>query len=116
MSVGPEGVGSDDIRRPAEVLLLVAALFNLDSATVAGVPEAGPADLACWALIVELDEEVDDSRTGSSALRVTSLVRVPVMLETGRGRSGLLAVYFASLAADNTTLLEYDDAELGVGT
>ena len=38
------------------------------------------------------------------------------MLETGRGRSGLLVLYFASPAADVTRPPEYDDAELGVGT
>ena len=67
-------------------------------------------------MIVELDDDVDDSRTGGKALRVASLVIAPVIIETGRGRRGLLVLYFASLPADVMTPPEYDDAELGVVT
>ena len=115
-SLWPVCIGSDDCRRPAKVLLLVAVLFDFDRVAVAGVSRSAFSVLACWALTVELDDEVDDSRTGGRALRVDSLIRAPVMLEAGRGRSGLFVVCFASPAADATTPLEYDDAELGVGT
>ena len=67
-------------------------------------------------MIVELDDDVDDSRTGGKALRVVSLVVTPVMLETGRGRRGLLVLYFVSFTVDVKTPAEYDDAELGVVT
>jgi hypothetical protein len=91
-------------------------LLEVDKVAVDGASETAFADLACWALTVEFDEEVDDSRTGGRAFRVMSLVLAPVMLEIGRGRSGLLVLYFASLTADVTRPPEYDDAELGVGT
>ena len=97
-------------------MLLAAAWLEVDREAVLGASEVAFADLACWALIVEFDEDVDDSRTGGKALRVASLVIAPVILETGRGRRGLLVLYFESFTVDVTTPAEYDDAELGVVT
>ena len=81
-------------------MLLGAAWFEVDRVAVLGASEVAFADLACCALTVEFDEDVDDSRTGGRALRVASLVLAPVMLEIGRGRSGLLVLYFPSPTAD----------------
>lgn len=81
-------------------MVLVAELLEVDNVAIDGASETAFADLACWALTVEFDEDVDDSRTGGRALRVISLVLAPLMLEIGRGRSGLLVLYFVSLTAD----------------
>lgn len=97
-------------------MLLAAAWLEVDREAILDASEVAFADLAFWALTVEFDEDVDDSRTGGRALRVASLVLAPVMLEIGRGRSGLLVLYFPSPTADAITPPEYDDAELGVGT
>jgi hypothetical protein len=83
-------------------LVLVAELLEVDNVAVGGASDTAFADLACWALTVEFDEDVDDSRTGGRALRVVSFVVAPAMLEIDRGRSGLLVLYFASLTADVT--------------
>jgi hypothetical protein len=99
-------VGSKDFRRVAKEPLLVFDLFDFDSVEAAVVSSAAFADLACCALMVELEEEVEDSRTGGRVLRVASLIVAPATLEVGRGRSGLLVAYLASIAVDVTTPLE----------
>ena len=70
----------------------------------------------CLAFTVELEEDVDDSRTGGKALLEVSFTFALAALIAGLGRSGLLAVYLGSCAELITIPLEYDEAELGVGT
>lgn len=73
-------------------------------------------DCGCFAFTVELEEEVEDSRTGGNALFNASFVLAVAELITGLGRSGRLVEYFASVAEVVMIPLEYDEAELGVGT
>lgn len=108
--------GSNDFRRVFEEFLLATELFDFGSVAAAVVLGADFADFACCALMVELEEDVDDSRTGGRALRLASLVAALTTPEAGRRRSGLLVAYFASLPLEAKTPLEYDEAELGVGT
>jgi hypothetical protein len=100
----------DDNRRPC---VDVCAFDGALEAVLAGnlLPGCG-----CFALTVELEEDVDDSRTGGRALLEASLVLVLAALEICRGRSGLFEEYFGSWAEVVTNPLEYDEAELGVGT
>jgi hypothetical protein len=50
----------------------------------------------CFALTVEFEEDVDDSRTGGKALLEASFVLVLAALIICLGRSGLFEEYFGS--------------------
>lgn len=68
------------------------------------------------ALTVELEDEVDDSRTGGKALRAASFDIGPLPAGASLSRRGVLEACVESISEDTMTPLEYDEAELGVGT
>lgn len=82
-----------------------------------GASLAGTAGRDCEGLTVELDDDVDDSRTGGRPRRVESFLS-PELVDTG----GLLRVGLGCRdrgvldVAGASMLDEYEDAELGVGT
>jgi hypothetical protein len=80
--------------------------LDFDSLGAAGVCGVRFVGLICCDLMVELEDDAGDSRTEGRGLRVSSFVVTPTTPEVGRGRSGLLAAYLASIAADATTPLE----------
>lgn len=99
----------DDNRRP---LVNVGALGGAPGTVLAGTLLP---DCDCFAFTVEF-EDVDDSRTGGKALLAASFVLVLAALIICLGRTGLFEEYFGSWAEVVTNPLEYDEAELGVGT
>lgn len=70
-------MGREDFRRVDEVLLLTTELLGLDDEAVTGAFLDIPAVLT-RALTVELEDDVDDSRTGGRALRAASLDEGPL--------------------------------------
>jgi hypothetical protein len=100
----------DDSRRP---FVSGCAFDGAPETVLAGnlLPDCG-----CFALTVEFEEDVDDSRTGGKALLEPSFVLVLAALTICLGRSGLFDEYFGSCAEVMSIPLEYDEAELGVGT
>ena len=80
----------DDNRRPC---VDVCALEGAPEIVLVGnlLPGCG-----CFALTVELEDDVDDSRTGGKALLEASFVLLLAVLIICLGRSGLFEEYFAS--------------------
>jgi len=89
---------------------------DVDDAVGAVEVDSLLADCGCFAFTVELEEDVDDSRTGGKALFNASFVLAVAEVIAGLGRSGLLEECFVSCAVVDMIPLEYDEAELGVGT
>jgi hypothetical protein len=99
----------DDRRRP---FVDVDAFVGAPGPMLAGTLLSG---CGCFALIVALEEDVEDSRTDGKALPEAFFVLVLAALIICLGRSGLFEEYFWSCAEVIMNPLECDEAELGVG-
>ena len=76
-------MGREDFRRVAEVVLLITELCVPDDVAATGSCLDVPAPFVRCALTVELEDDVDDSRTGGKELRVASFDEGPLLPGAG---------------------------------